>query len=101
MRKLLFLSLFVGALAGCSSMKSGSGESTVSVTGKLEKLGITTFQYGTHQIKSEGKSYALKSADIVLDKYLDKNVTIKGTKVAGYPLEGGPDLIEVTAVRER
>jgi len=100
MRKILILSLFVCVISGCSSMKNGGNSGIVTASGTIEKLGMTTFQYGTHLLKADNnKTYALKSASINLDTYLDKKVTIKGKKVAGYPLEGGPELIEVTLVK--
>ncbi len=99
MKKILILSLFVAAISGCSSMKNGGNSTTVTASGTIEKLGMTTFQYGTHLLKANNKTYALKSANINLDTYLDKKVTIKGRKVAGYPLDGGPELVEVTLVK--
>lgn len=99
MKKILILSLFVAAISGCSSMKNGGDVTTVTASGTIEKLGMTTFQYGTHLLKADNKTYALKSANINLDTYLDKKVTIKGRKVAGYPLDGGPELVEVTLVK--
>ncbi|MFT4523674.1 MAG: hypothetical protein ACI8ZN_002629 [Bacteroidia bacterium] len=64
----------------------------VEAHGALEQQGITTYQYGTHTISK----YALRSAAINLDKY----VTVFGTKVEGYPLDGDPDFLEVTKVEE-
>lgn len=81
-------------------MKNNSG-TTIRLTGKIEKIGMTTFQYGTHLLKADAKTYALKSASLNLDTYLDKQVTIKGNKVEGYPVEGGPEFIEVTEVKEK
>jgi len=99
MKKILVLALFVAAISGCSSVKNGEKTSTVTASGTIEKPGITTFQYGTHLLKADHKTYALKSGTINLDLYLDKNVTIKGKKVAGYPVDGGPELVDVTLVR--
>ena len=99
MKKILILSLFVAVISSCSSMKNGGNSSTVTASGTIEKLGMTTFQYGTHLLKAGNKTYALKSASINLDTYLDKKVTIKGKKVSGYPLEGGPEFIDVTLVK--
>lgn len=82
-------------------MKNSSGTSAITLTGKIEKIGMTTFQYGTHLLKADAKTYALKSANLNLDTYLDKQVTIKGTKVEGYPIEGGPEFIAVTEVKEK
>jgi hypothetical protein len=80
-------------------MKTGANNDLVTLTGKVSALGMTTFQYGTHLIKVENKTYALKSSKVNLDTYIDKSVTLKGTKVSGYPLEGGPDFIEVSEVQ--
>ena len=85
-------------MSSCSSMKHGADNDAVMLTGQVTKLGMTTFQYGTHLIKAKDKTYALKSSKLNLDKYLDKSVTLKGQKVAGYPLEGGPILIEVSEI---
>lgn len=73
----------------------------VTLTGAIEETGMTTYQYGTHKIKAEDITYALKSSKINLNDYTDKSVTIKGTKVSGYPLEGGPELIEVLEISEK
>jgi len=99
MKKILILSLFVAALSGCSTMNNTNSAGAITVKGKIEKLGKTTFQYGTHLLKAENKTYALKSASINFDNYLDKEVTIKGKKVAGYPVDGGPELIDVTLIK--
>ena len=98
MKKILILSLFVAVISGCSSMRSTPSGETISMEGKITKLGMTTYQYGTHTISSAGKPYALKSSSLNLDTYVDKQVLIKGVKVSGYPLEGGPELIEVSEV---
>lgn len=97
MKKILILTLIVTALSGCGIMNSASNANSITLTGKVEKLGLTAFRYGTHSIRMYGQIYALKSTGIILDNYLDRQVTLKGTKVAGYPLEG-PELIEVTDI---
>lgn len=99
MKKLAILSLFLIVISSCTSMKESDSSNRFMATGTIEKLGISTFQYGTHLLKSENKTYALKSSSIKLDDYLNKKVTVKGTKVTGYPLDGGPELIEVTMVK--
>ncbi|WP_188411978.1 hypothetical protein [Pedobacter mendelii] len=70
----------------------------ITLTGMISKIGMTTFQYGTHTITTNGKLYALKSSSLVLDTYIDKQAIVKGVKVSGYPLEGGPELVEVITV---
>ena len=99
MKKILIFSLFVAVISGCTSMKDSNTATRVTATGTIQKLGMTTFQYGSHILKAENKTYALKASGINLDDYLDKKVTIKGKKVAGYPLEGGPELVDVTLVK--
>jgi len=42
--------------------------------------------------------YALRSSSLDLRKYETKEVNIFGQLVDGYPLEGGPALIEVIKV---
>ena len=101
MKKALILLTFVAIIAGCSSIKNNTNMNLITLTGKVEQLGMTTFQYGTHLIKAENKTYALKSTKVNLNNYVDKSVTLKGTKVAGYPLENGPELIEVTEVQAK
>lgn len=66
--------------------------------GLLKKQGITTYQYGTHTITNEGQTYALKSSAANLDNYIDKTVTVKGEKIKGYPVDGGPEFIDVKEV---
>jgi len=101
MKKILYLTLFVAVLSACGSMKNKSTDNSITLSGKIEKIGMTTFQYGTHLLKADAKTYALKSANLNLDNYLDKQVTIKGSKVEGYPIEGGPEFIAVTEVKEK
>jgi len=98
MKKLLVLSLFVAVISSCGSMRTASTGESISIDGRITKLGMTTYQYGTHTISTGGKPYALRSSSLNLDTYVDKQVVLKGTKVSGYPLEGGPELIEVSEV---
>jgi hypothetical protein len=50
---------------------------------------------------SNGKiTYALKSETLDLNKYIGKSISkIYGNKIKGYPVEGGPEYINVTAVQ--
>lgn len=92
MRTLILLII----IAANSCVKTGSN--TIIITGELNKQGITTYQYGTHTISDGKTTFALKSATIDLQKFEGKKVTVHGNKVEGYPLEGGPDYLEVTKV---
>ena len=83
----------------CKTVKTAGGSNAVEVSGVVQKPGMTTYQYGTHVLNADGKTYALKSATLNLDTYVDKNVKVKGTMVEGYPLENGPELLEVTEIK--
>lgn len=100
MKKLIILLALGFSFAGCGSMKS-KDTSAVTLSGKIEKIGMTTYQYGTHTIESDHKTYALKSSSVDLDAFDDKEVQLTGTKVPGYPVENGPDLIEVTSIKAK
>jgi hypothetical protein len=76
MKKLLFL-LFIGfATVSCNTAKQAGSKGLVKLSGKIEKLGMTTFQYGTHSLTVDAKTYA-------------------------YPIENGPDLIEVEEITSK
>ncbi|MBJ10581.1 MAG: hypothetical protein CMP66_03870 [Flavobacteriales bacterium] len=62
------------------------------ITGILQKQGITYYMYGTHVISV----YAIRSDLVNLDDFINRNVTIIGYKIDGYPVDGGPFYIEVT-----
>lgn len=77
--------------------------------GIVSKAETTSYQYGTHQLNgtiidgnptTAGKVilFALKSDKIKLDDWIGKKVIVSGNKVVGYPIENGPDYIEVTAI---
>lgn len=99
MKQILILLMLGFVAAGCSTTKQNNTAGAVELSGKLEEMGMTTFQYGSHILVSSGKIYALKS-NLDLTKFLNKEVKIKGSKVAGYPIENGPDLIDVTSITE-
>ncbi|QDC44095.1 copper resistance protein NlpE N-terminal domain-containing protein [Methylophilus medardicus] len=88
---------------------SSGDEAQVLVQGVLEKRTISSWQYGTHQLTGDffqaeatamapRKVFALKSEQINLDPFLGQEVAITGKAIAGYPVDGGPDFIEVIAV---
>lgn len=99
MKKLILLFALGFSFAGCGSMKSSKDPNSVHLLGKIEKMGMTTYQYGTHTIVSGQKTYALKSSNVDLNSFENKEVEVTGTKVSGYPVENGPELIEVSSVK--
>ncbi len=67
----------------------------VKATGKIQQQGMTTYQYGTHRIAK----YAIRSSTIDLDNYIGQTVTIIGQLIEGYPIEGGPEFLEVVDIK--
>jgi len=92
------LSLTFFLFSSCEKDETAETPETIECTGILQIQGITTYQYGSHIISNNEFFYALRSQTISLDNYVGETVTIKGEKVEGYPIEGGPDYIEVTEV---
>ncbi|MDA9328709.1 hypothetical protein N9Q76_01130 [Flavobacteriales bacterium] len=93
----LFKSLFVGitCLLLLSCDKEDLNPEHFEITGIIKEQGMTSYQYGTHTLSG----YALRSNTVSLDNYVNQNVTIVGYKVNGYPVDGGPDYIEVKKVK--
>jgi len=73
---------------------------SISATGTIEHPELTTYMYGTNTLvdSSGNVIYALQSNSITLDNYDGMNVTVKGELVSGYPIEGGPNLLNVHRV---
>lgn len=74
----------------------------VTATGFLKKQGITTYMYGTHVLLDEnGRTlYALRSDTIDLNKYINRQVTIRGSLVKGYPIDSGPNYLNVKFIEK-
>ena len=81
----------------CGTTKSNN-EDTYS--GIIEPAGITTYQYGTHILKTENTFYALKSENIDLDEHTGKKLSVHAEKIEGYPVDGGPVYLQVTKILE-
>lgn len=101
MKRIVLLFVVGLAIVGCSTVKSGTDKNMVVLKGKIEPLGMSTFQYGTHIINAADKIYALKSSKVNLATYEGKDVVVKGLKVAGYPVDGGPEFIDVLEVSDK
>lgn len=96
----IMIMVVVMTLVACGS-KDVSKSYGVTATGTIKSAGITTYMYGTHVLKdANGKTlYALKSDKIDLDEYAEvANVTVKGDLVSGYPVDGGPEYLDVKKV---
>lgn len=100
MEKAFFLIFLTALLFACSSLLQSN--ELMKHTGIIERIEISTWQYGTHTLNDEnGKIlFALRSSDIDLNKYQNKKVIIWGNKISGYPVDGGPIYIDVKKVEE-
>lgn len=78
-----------------------TANSSTEYSGIIEEQGITSYQYGTHILNTGEDFYALKSEKIDLGQYVNKKVTLKAEKIEGYPVDGGPEYLLVTEVREQ
>ena len=74
-------------------------QKTVTAEGVIQKQGMTTYQYGTHVLKDGNKTtYALTSKSQKLDNFVGKHVKVTGNLIEGYPVDSGPDYMDVIAV---
>jgi hypothetical protein len=78
---------------GANASKPGE----ITSSGIIKKQGITTYMYGTHVLLDEnGRTlYALRSDNIDLNKYINRKVTVKDYLVNGYPIDFGPNYLNV------
>ena len=99
--KVFFLSLFTGLIFFAATCDREKTQEQMQLTGTIESQGITSYQYGTHVLNSEEDFYALKSEKLNLDQFIGKEVKVSGSKIEGYPVDGGPNYILVTEVNEQ
>lgn len=98
MNRIISFFIIIAFATVCLNCKTYS-HYDVEVTGSIQEQGMTTYQYGTHVLQGE-VMYALKSDDIILNNYIGKTVTLKGVKVDGYPVDGGPEFLLVLEISE-
>ena len=98
---LIILLVMIMTVLACGSEEGSSDNDRVTAVGTIHRSGFTTYMYGTHVLKADtGHTlYALKSDTINLDDYVGKKgVTVKGSLISGYPVEGGPDYLNVIEI---
>ena len=83
-----------------SNGKSMDTTASIEVEGTIEAIGMTSWQYGTHTITNDEDFYALRSKTVKLDQYEGKTVTIVAQKIDGYPVDGGPEFLEVLKIKD-
>ena len=101
MKKFRWMGIVLILLIGISacSKEDGLGDK-VTETGTIKLLEASTFQYGSHILVDSQYNmlYALRSDKLNLNNYNDQNVKIVGNLIEGYPVDGGPDFVEVKAI---
>ena len=98
MKLVLFLLVFSLFFFACdSSVDSAEKQNQIGVIHKIE---TSTWMYGTHTLNnSDGKPiYALTSSTIDLNNFENKEVRIFGNLIDGYPVDGGPQYLNVTSI---
>ena len=84
-----------------SGPNSAISAPTVAAAGVIRRQGFTDYDYGSHVLKDEDGAtlYALTSDKIDLDEYIGLIKTVRGESVSGYPLDGGPDYMNVKTIQ--
>lgn len=76
----------------------------ISCEGVIQELEVTTWMYGTHIIygtaanRTENVRYALRSDNFDLSEFMLEPVLVEGQLIKGYPIDGGPEYINVDAI---
>ncbi|WBL25886.1 hypothetical protein [Zunongwangia sp. HGR-M22] len=99
MKPTVFLSSFflLVITATCNNQKITSN---MKLTGLIEAAGITSYQYGSHVLKTDDKTYALTSGKVDLTELEGQTYTIIAEKVEGYPVDGGPEYLKVLEIEK-
>jgi len=97
MKKILsiFIMSITLSILSCANYPLSQNE----MKGKINYQGITSYQYGTHTFKTGSQFFALRSSVLDLDQFVGQKVIIRFEKIIGYPVDGGPDFLEVLEVK--
>lgn len=98
LKSFFFVSAFLALLLISCSKEDDLNDGTIELTGLIQVAEITTYQYGTHTLTTDGEFYALRSNTVNLDDFVGRTETVIGTKIEGYPIDGGPEYFEVLEV---
>lgn len=63
--------------------------------------GVPGYMYGDYVLLDEqgNTQYALRSSTVQLGNYVGQRVRLSGSRIPGYPVDGGPDYLDVTWTR--
>jgi hypothetical protein len=99
MKKLILMAVCFMVLGGCTSGRIKDGE--VKREGTLTAIQMSTWMYGTHILSDDtGKPLtALSGQEINFDEYEGQKVEVRGTLKDGYPVDSGPEYLEVQSIK--
>ncbi len=99
MKKLILIAVCFTILGGCSSNRIK--DEGVKRDGVLTAVQMSAWMYGSHVLSDDtGKPLtALSGQKIDLDEYDGQNVEVKGTLKGGYPVDSGPEYLEVQSIK--
>lgn len=101
MKKFLMLMATSLLFVACTTTDVKEDEShSFNYAGLLEPIEVSVWQYGTHTLTTtEGEFYAVKSDNIDLNKYNNKDVLVDGELISGYPLDSGPEFLDIKDIQ--
>ncbi len=99
MKKLVLIAVCFMILGGCTSNRIKKDEG-IKREGILTAIQASIWMYGTHVLSDDiGKPLsALSGKNINLDEYEGKKVEVRGILKDGYPIDSGPEYLEVYSI---
>jgi hypothetical protein len=96
-RRFLFYLVFVIVSFSCND---DADESMMISDGFIVETTSSYYQYGTHTLQTNTGDvlYALRSNSVNLYQYNDTYVKIKGHLINGYPVDSGPEYLDVKSL---
>lgn len=102
MKRLIYITAIIAMVLGVAACANSQNKqnNTLLVEGTIQKLEMSTFQYGTHTLEGKDGFFALRSEKVELNDYNGQEVKVEAQKVEGYPVDGGPVFLEVIAIKK-
>jgi len=96
MKKLIILFALIIFCFSCEDYDPA----VIGTTGIVKAWHCNYHMYGTHKLESNtgGVLFALTSSSVNLDDYEGVYVEVIGKRIDGYPVDDGPEYIEVHTV---
>jgi hypothetical protein len=70
--------------------------------GTIRRQGITTYQYGEFVLIHPDRHIicAMRDGQVKLAEWVGQYVKIEGSTIPGYPIDGGPEYVEIHVCEE-